>query len=81
MMWERRNNMEVTVTIADEDLDAIIIEELKHCYMCNREPIKIDNSHNVIEPDTKLLEALDLVMDYYMTREQVKNWEWEKKNR
>ena len=70
--------MEVTVNIYDEEVDRILVQELKDCYICNREPIKIDCSDETIEPDTKLLEALDIVLDYYMTREQVRDWEWEK---
>lgn len=69
----------VEVKIYDDDVDKLVIEELKEAYRLNCKPNKIDNSDEEIEPDHEFLKAVDLVMEYFMNAEDLKKWEKEKK--
>ena len=58
--------------------DDIVINSLKNAYRMNFYPDKIDNSDEYIDRDETLLNAIDLVLDYYMTDSEKKEWILEK---
>lgn len=59
---------------SDLDMDTIVIKSLKDSYDLNVLPNKIDCSDEYIDPDLEFLNALKLVLKYYMTDSQYKDW-------
>ena len=64
-----------TITLQVEDVDQIIIiNELKDAYLSNDRFDKVDCSDTVLDPDYELLQAIQTVLEYYMTGEEIKLW-------
>ena len=63
-----------TITLQVEDVDQIIINDLKDAYLSNDRFDKVDCSNDVLEPDYGLLKAIQTVLEYYMTGEEIKLW-------
>jgi hypothetical protein len=63
-----------TITLQVEDVDQVVIDELKDAYHSNNKFDRIDCSDDVIEPDYKLLNAIQTVLAYYMTAEELELW-------
>ena len=63
-----------TITLQVEDVDQIIINDLKDAYLSNDRFDKVDCSDTVLDPDYQLLQAIQTVLEYYMTGEEIKLW-------
>ena len=63
-----------TITPQVEDVDQVVIDELKDAYHSNNKFDRIDCSDDVIEPDYKLLKAIQTVLEYYMLRSEWLEW-------
>jgi hypothetical protein len=63
-----------TITLQVEDVDQIIINDLKDAYLSNDRFDKVDCSDTVLDPDYELLQAIQTVLEYYMTGEEIKLW-------
>lgn len=57
-----------------DDVDDIVIKELQACYAMNNIPDKYDCSDDVIPPDEVFLEALEMVLAYYMPFRDFDKW-------
>lgn len=68
----------VEVLISNEDLDKIVVQELKNAYRMNAVPNKIDCSDDVIPVDQEFLNSVDHVLEYFLNSNQLKEWEQEK---
>ena len=51
-----------------------VINELKEAYRINNQFNRIDCSDDVIEPEYELLDAIQTVLEYYMTSEELAEW-------
>ena len=78
---ERQNGKMKTITLRVEDCDQIVIDELKDAYHRNNKFDKVDCSNDVLEPDFELLKAIQAVLEYYMTAEELELWNDYKKDR
>lgn len=67
--------MKATIKMTCDQIDHIIREDLKLAYEMNRHPNKIDCSDDVLEPDQQLLDAIEVVLQYYMTSAEYEQWE------
>jgi hypothetical protein len=56
-----------TITLQVEDVDQVIVDELKDAYQRNNKFDRVDCSDTVLEPDYELLKAIQTVLEYYMT--------------
>jgi hypothetical protein len=63
-----------TITLQVEDCDQVIVDELKDAYQRNNKFDRVDCSDDVIEPDYKLLKAIQTVLEYYMLRSEWLEW-------
>ena len=63
-----------TITLQVEDVDQIIINDLKDAYLSNDRFDKVDCSDTVLDPDYELLQAIQTVLEYYMTGKEIKLW-------
>ena len=63
-----------TITLQVEDVDQVVIDELKDAYHSNNKFDRIDCSDDVLEPDYKLLKAIQTVLEYYMLRSEWLEW-------
>ena len=63
-----------TITLQVEDVYQIIINELKDAYLSNDRFDKVDCSDTVLDPDYELLQAIQTVLEYYMTAEEIELW-------
>ena len=63
-----------TITPQVEDVDQVVIDELKDAYHSNNKFDRIDCSDDVLEPDYKLLKAIQTVLEYYMLRSEWLEW-------
>jgi len=61
----------IAVELDYDQVDKIVIAELQGAYRRNIEPTKMDNT---IDIDEEFLNAIDCVLDYYMTTEQKADW-------
>lgn len=68
----------VEVLISNEDVDKMVVEELKNAYRMNAVPNKIDCSDDVIPIDQEFLKSVDHVLEYFLNTNQLKEWEAEK---
>ena len=64
-----------------EDEDFFVIRALKDYYKLCAKPDKIDNSDDVIEPDETILNAIDRVLQDYMTPDEYFRWTIERVRR
>ena len=72
-----RNEREIamkTITLQVEDVDQVIVDELKDAYQRNNQFDRVDCSDTVLEPDYELLKAIQTVLEYYMTAEEIERW-------
>jgi|GEM_PF-4843636 len=65
----------ITIQLTLDQIDDIVVEELKCAYEMNMHGSKIDCSDDVIEPDYGLLEAIKKVLMYYMLPSEYDEWE------
>ena len=63
-----------TITIQVEDVDQVIVDELKDAYQRNNKFDRVDCSDTVLEPDYELLKAIQTVLEYYMLRSEWLEW-------
>jgi hypothetical protein len=63
-----------TITLQVEDVDQVVIDDLKDVYLSNDRFDKVDCSDTVLDPDYELLQAIQTVLEYYMTGEEIKLW-------
>ena len=66
--------------VAVEDCDNIVIDELIDSYHRNNKFDRVDCSDTVLEPDYDLLKAIQTVLEYYMTTEELELWNNYEKN-
>jgi hypothetical protein len=74
MVSEMKMHTNVEVEITDEQMDKITLINLKGAYRLEAVPNRIDCSDDVIPVDEEMLDALNMVISYYSTREQYENW-------
>jgi ABC-type uncharacterized transport system auxiliary subunit len=72
-MTHQDGNMK-TITLQVEDVDQVIVDELKDAYQRNNKFDRVDCSDTVLEPDYELLKAIQTVLEYYMTAEELELW-------
>ena len=65
----------VKIKLVDQQIESIVIDDLKLAYELNVEPNRIDCSDMVIDPDQNLLDSIKRVLCYYMTRDDYEQWE------
>jgi len=65
----------VKIKLVDDQIDRIIIDELKNDYRINLVPNRIDCSDDVLDPDQDLLDAIKRVLRYYMNTQEYERWE------
>ena len=65
----------VKIKLVDQQIESIVIDDLKLAYELNVEPNRIDCSDMVIDPDQNLLDSIKRVLCYYMTRDDYDQWE------
>lgn len=63
------------IKLVDQQIESIVIDDLKLAYAMNIEPNRIDCSDMVIDPDQNLLDSIKRVLCYYMTRDDYEQWE------
>ena len=63
-----------TITLQVEDVDQVIVDELKDAYQKNNKFDRVDCSDTVLEPDYELLKAIQTVLEYYMLRSEWLEW-------
>ena len=63
------------IKLVDQQIESIVIDDLKLAYAMNIEPNRIDCSDLVIDPDQNLLDSIKRVLCYYMTRDDFEQWE------
>jgi len=63
-----------SVTLQVEDVDQVVIDELKDAYQRNNKFDRVDCSDTVLEPDYELLKAIQTVLEYYMSADEIKVW-------
>lgn len=59
----------------DLDVDQIVIDALKDYYDLVNQFDKIDCSDDVIDPDAKVLRAIEVVLRDYLTKEEYDAWQ------
>lgn len=65
----------VKIKLVDNQIDRIIIDELKNDYRINLGPNQIDCSDDTIAGNQSLLDAIKCVLRYYMTSVEYERWE------
>ena len=70
----RKDGKMKTITLQVEDVDQVIVDELKDAYLRNDKFDRVDCSDTVLEPDYELLKAIQTVLEYYMTAEELELW-------
>lgn len=65
----------VKIKLVDQQIESIVVNELKFAYELNSEPNRIDCSDMVIDPDQKLLDSIKRLLYYYMTRDDYEQFE------
>ena len=70
----RRDGKMKTITLQVEDVDQVIVDELKDAYQRNNKFDRVDCSDTVLEPDYELLKAIQTVLEYYMLRSEWLEW-------
>jgi hypothetical protein len=73
------NGISVEVELTYDQIDQVVVKELRECYRLNSKPIKIDCSDDCIEPDEEFLQALEVVLNYYQNQSEKLEWAKEKK--
>jgi len=73
-------NVDLDIELNADQKDEITLESLKDAYRLNCMPDKYDCSDETIPPDDELLNAIDLLINYYSTNDQFQEWIVEKMN-
>ena len=73
-------NVDLDIELNADQKDEIALEALKDAYRLNCMPDKYDCSDETIPPDDELLNAIDLLINYYSTNDQFQEWIVEKMN-
>jgi len=71
----------VTVTITEDQAEAIIVTSLMELYDIVNRPNRIDNSDYIIDPDEDLLHAVEVVLGEYMRPSEHVLWLHSKKGK
>jgi len=72
--------VDLNIELNTDQKDEITLESLKDAYRLNCMPDKYDCSDETIPPDDELLNAIDLLINYYSTNDQFQEWIVEKMN-
>ena len=72
--------VDLNIELNADQKDEITLESLKDAYRLNCMPDKYDCSDETIPPDDELLNAIDLLINYYSTNDQFQEWIVEKMN-
>lgn len=72
--------VDLNIELNADQKDEIALEALKDAYLLNCMPDKYDCSDETIPPDDELLNAIDLLINYYSTNDQFQEWIVEKMN-
>lgn len=62
------------ITVKVQDTDPIVIDSLQEYYHLNNRWDKVDCSDTFLEPDFKVMEALLVVLEEYMSPEDFGEW-------
>ena len=62
------------INLTDDCVTNIVVAELKEAYHANSKSVKIECSDDIIEPDYDFLEAIDIVLEYFMTPDEIMEW-------
>lgn len=62
------------IILIPDQVDDIIVNELKNAYSLEMIPNKIDCSDDVIDPDFQLLDAIEKVLAYYLSSSDFLKW-------
>ena len=68
----------ISIDLTYDQIDMVVVKELRDCYRINAKPIKIDCSDDCLAPDEELLLALDTVLSYYQNQAEKQEWNKEK---
>lgn len=63
------------ITLVDQQIEKIVIDDLKFAYKLNSRPDRIDCSDDVLDPDQDLLDSIKHLLRYYMTSAEYEQWE------
>ena len=74
MSYIGEHKMRVTFDLDQDMIDNLVIHELKEYHELCREPNKIDNSDEVIPPDQDILDALETVLNHYLSPKEYDAW-------
>lgn len=65
--------MKKTIELEWEQVDAIVIDELQEAYRMNHKPDKDESGYD-IDPDGELANALKVVLQYFMSKQDYDEW-------
>ena len=63
------------ITLVDQQIEKIVIDDLKFAYKLNSKPNRIDCSDDILDPDQDLLDSIKHLLRYYMTSAEYEQWE------
>jgi hypothetical protein len=65
--------MKFTVELSNQQIHDIVVKELQYYYGVEKET-GLDGRGMNVEPDQKLLDAIETVLDYYMSASEFERW-------
>ena len=63
------------IALVDQQIEKIVIDDLKFAYKLNSRLDRIDCSDDVLDPDQDLLDSIKHLLRYYMTSAEYEQWE------
>ena len=63
------------ITLVYQQIEKIVIDDLKFAYRLNSKPNRIDCSDDILDPDQDLLDSIKHLLHYYMNSEEYEQWE------
>lgn len=63
------------IALVDQQIEKIVIDDLKFAYKLNSKPNRIDCSDDILDPDQDLLDSIKHLLRYYMNSEEYEQWE------
>lgn len=63
------------ITLVDQQIEKIVIDDLKFACELNSKPNRIDCSDDILDPDQDLLDSIKHLLRYYMTSAEYEQWE------
>lgn len=63
------------IALVDQQIEKIVIDDLKFAYRLNSKPNRIDCSDDILDPDQDLLDSIKHLLRYYMNSEEYEQWE------